>query len=68
MFIIFTKENIYKLLNSYLDMNKNPERPNNMNEVMSKVSNPNYKKPLTKMEKYWETQARIIKEIFGEEF
>lgn len=43
-------------------MNKNPDRPKNMNELMSECFNPNYKKK--KKGKYWEAQEEILKEIF----
>lgn len=44
-------------------MNKNPERPENMEEVMSKTFNPNFE---TEMEKYKKTQKKILQEVFGE--
>lgn len=43
-------------------MNKNPSCPKNMNEIMSKTFNPNFK---TEIEKYQEKQKKILKEIFG---
>jgi hypothetical protein len=48
-------------------MNKNPERPKNMNEVMSLVSNPNYKtKKEKEMEAYKRQQKALTKSIFGD--
>jgi len=42
-------------------MNKNPERPENMDEIMSKIFNPNFK---TEKENYQEKQKKILEGIF----
>ena len=42
-------------------MNKNPERPDNINDIMSSCFDPNYKK---KKGKYWEVQEKILESIF----
>lgn len=46
-------------------MNKNPERPDDIDEIVSECFNPNYKKKLSKMEKYHKVQKEIEREIFG---
>jgi len=45
-------------------MNKNPEIPKNMDNIMSSIFNPNYKKFLSQDEKYWENQKKIKEAIF----
>ena len=46
-------------------MNKNPEKPKQIDELMSSVFNPNYKE-MKKDSEYWKVQKKIKKEIFGE--
>lgn len=42
-------------------MNKNPERPENMNDIMSSVFNKGY---LTEEQKYKRQQEELLKSIF----
>lgn len=51
-------------------MNKNPTRPENMDEIMSQVFNPKFKQKQPKVEtsdtelsKYWKNQKLILKRI-----
>jgi len=43
-------------------MNQNPERPKNMNEILSQALNPKEKE----FEKHKRIQEKIIMEVFGE--
>lgn len=44
-------------------MNKNPNRPENMDEIMSQTFNKNFE---TEIEKYHKAQKKLTKEIFGD--
>lgn len=51
-------------------MNKNPIRPENMDEIMSQVFNPKFKQSQPKVEtsdtelsKYWKNQKLILKKV-----
>jgi len=44
-------------------MNKNPERPKNIDKIISNLLNPKKKKQKSK---YWETQEKILRSVFKE--
>lgn len=49
-------------------MNKNPERPENMDDIISGVFNPKSKnKKSPGLEKYFQTQKQIERDIFGDD-
>jgi hypothetical protein len=48
-------------------MNKNPERPQKIDEIMSKTFNPNFKTQVEKeIEQYKKNQEKILKTIFND--